>query len=93
MNNQEQWKVDRDNALKKKALKDKYPHVGKKVRRKGKSKWEYGVIDIFNLGRRDEYCIHYDDNSKEQLVGLPFQVIIDGKWQDGSNLLESYQVN
>jgi hypothetical protein len=89
----EPWEVARDEALKKKAFKAKYPHVGKKVRRKDRSKWEYGVMDIFNLGLRDEYCIAFDDNSREQLIGLPFQVEINGKWHDGFDSLDNLIVN
>lgn len=42
----EPWEVDRDEALKKKVLKSKYPHIGKKVKVKNRSKWEYGVIIV-----------------------------------------------
>jgi hypothetical protein len=87
------WEIQRDLALKNKALKEKYPHLNKKVRRKDRSKWEYGVIDIFNLGERDEYCILFEDKSKEQLVGLPFQVNINNEWVDGWKILDNLIIN
>jgi hypothetical protein len=42
----EPWEVDRDEALKKKVLKYKYPHIGKKAKVKDRSKWEYGFIIV-----------------------------------------------
>jgi hypothetical protein len=89
----EPWEVARDEALKKKVLKSKYPHIGKKVKVKDRSKWEYGVIDVFNLGIRDEYCIVFENGYKEQIVGSSFQVLIDGKWHDGFDSLDNLIVN
>lgn len=75
-----QWEIDRDEALRKKSHKSKWEHIGLKVRRKGRSKWEYGILGIFDLGDGDEYCINFDDGTSEQLIGLPFEQEKDGKW-------------
>lgn len=74
----EQWEKDMIEAKKKKELKEKYPELGKIVRRKGRSKWEYGVVvlDKFDDGNEEELFIRYDsvEESLEQLCGLPFEV-------------------
>jgi hypothetical protein len=79
---EEQWQKDAREAKEKKELQKKFPFLGKKVRRKGRKKWEEGVVVIDKLdeSNKDEQFIEYNSGDKEQLEGLPFQV-----WDDESS--------
>jgi len=78
----ENWKIEAEKAKERKALSKKYPELGKKCRRKGRSKWEEGIIvledAINNTGK--ELFIKYNDSSREQLCGLPYQIWENNKW-------------
>ena len=53
----------------------KFPFLGKKVRRKNRSKWEEGIVVLDNLGGCGlEEFIEFSENDLEQLMGLPFQI-------------------
>tara|TARA_R110000772_G_scaffold20466_2_gene56789 strand:- start:86584 stop:86871 length:288 start_codon:yes stop_codon:yes gene_type:complete len=87
-----EWEIARDKALIKKAHIAKWKHVGLEVRRKDRSTWEYGTIDIFDISDDDdtEYCIDFHDGTREQLLGLPFEVKNDyNQWVDGYYYLDN----
>jgi len=68
----EHWEIEAKKAKEKKLLKQKYPELGKRVRRKSRSKWEYGIIVLNN----EELYIKYDiDGDLEQLICLPYEII------------------
>jgi hypothetical protein len=65
--------------------KRKFPLIGKKVRRKAIKKWEYGVIELSSFDdSTEEYFIRYNDNTLEQLNGLPYQTLNEktGEYED-----------
>lgn len=80
---EEYWKkAEREGKAKKaleKELKEKYPYLGKKVRRRGISKWEEGIVVLAipswdeNATEQEEF-IQYSENDLEGLWGLPFEV-------------------
>jgi len=72
----EDWEKQALEAKKRKELKTKYPLLGKIVRRKNRSNWDYGVIILSNALGTDEYFINYDNTDEddiEQLHGLPYE--------------------
>ena len=74
----EHWEILAKEAKNKKELQKKYPLLGKKVRRKGKTDWEEGVIVLsqINYKQGQEYCIKFnEDGYIEQLDGLPYEII------------------
>jgi hypothetical protein len=79
----EDWQEKAEVARKRKELQTKYPLLGKKVRRKNRSKWEEGFV-VFDE-EDDELYIEYSENDWEQLMGLPFEVWDEGegKWVKG----------
>lgn len=50
--------------------------IGKKVRRHNGKKWEEGIIvlDSFD-GEPEELFIEYADGDREELEGLPYELI------------------
>jgi len=72
----EYWEKAAKEAKERKELQKKYPLLGKKVRRKGISKWEEGIVILHNPEWSDseELSIKYSDNDLEGLYGLPFEV-------------------
>ena len=66
-------------AKEKSELEKKYPELGKKVRRKGRSKWEKGIIVLED----NELYIKYGDDDLEQLCGLPYEM-----WNEDKNKWE-----
>lgn len=83
----EHWQQATEEAKKKKELLQKFPLLGKRVRRKGRSNWEYGTIILNKFDDETEECefIKYEDGTSEQLMCLPFQVWDESKeqWIDG----------
>jgi hypothetical protein len=83
----EHWQQAAEEAKKRKELLQKFPLLGKKVRRKGRSKWEYGIIvlDKFDDENEEYEFIKYEDGTSEQLMCLPFQIWDESKeqWIDG----------
>jgi len=78
----EQWQIEMNKAKEKKELQKKYPLLGRKVRRKGRSKWEEGIIVLeksFNSNDK-ELFIKFSNDELEQLNGLPFQI-----WNEKEN--------
>lgn len=72
---EEYWEKKARESKEKKELQKKYPLLDKKVRRKGRSKWEEGVVVL----EETELYIKYSEDDFEQLFGLPFQI-----WNDVS---------
>ncbi len=69
------WKIAQKEAKEKKELLNKFPFLGKKVRRKGAKKWEEGIVVLSSFdGEEPEQFIEYSPDDKEQLDGLPFQI-------------------
>lgn len=77
----EHWQKAAEEAKKKKELLNNFPLLGKRVRRKGVKKWEYGTIILSKFdGETEEYeFIKYEDGTSEQLMCLPFQVWDESK--------------
>lgn len=78
----EYWEKQAKEAKEKKELKSKFPYLGMKVRRKGRKKWEEGVVvlDSFEGEEHQEMFIEFAPNDLEQLFGLPFQY-----WDEKTN--------
>lgn len=72
---EQEWEKLAREAKEKKELEKKFPHLGKKVRRKGGRKWEFGVVvlDSFD-GKKQQEFIKYSEDDKEQLLGISFQI-------------------
>jgi hypothetical protein len=82
----EQWEIDALEAQKRKEFKKRWPLAGLKVRRRGLSKWEYGIIVVdkmYDEPNQEEYFIKYEDGTREQLICLPYEIEQDGKWIEG----------
>jgi len=79
----EDWQERAEVAKKRKELQAKYPLLGKKVRRKNRSKWEEGIVVLDE--EEDELYIEFSENDWEQLICLPFEVWDEGtkKWIKG----------
>lgn len=72
------WELEAKEAKKKRDIKNKLSLLGKRVRRKGRGRWEEGVIVVDSFDGTDpEYFIMFGEDDLEQLVGLPFQI-----WDD-----------
>lgn len=98
----ENWKIKEREGRLKKSLKSKLPLLGKKVRVKGRRKWEEGIITIANFeNNAPEYFVKYSEDDLEQLCCLPFEIYDDlkkewGVYPDGSSMFfeitdEEYQ--
>jgi len=84
----EHWELEAQRAKEKKELLSKFPHLGKKARRKGRgNKWEYGtiILDKFNDDTENYEFIKYDDGTSEQLMCLPYEIWDEQKetWVNG----------
>ena len=82
---EEQWwqKAEREKK-ERKELEKQFPYLGKKVRRKGISSWEEGVVVLrvptwYETDEHEQF-IQFSENDLEQLYGLPFEVWENGKW-------------
>jgi hypothetical protein len=55
---------------------NKYPLLGKKVRRKGRKGWEEGIVVLDSADWTDgeELFIKFSENDLEGLDGLPFEI-------------------
>ena len=75
------WAKTAREAKEKKELQKRFPFLGKKVRRKGRAKWEEGIVvlDSFDSEEDQEQFIEFSKGDREQLDGLPFQV-----WDENS---------
>lgn len=84
---EQSWEKEAKASKERKELQKKYPLLGKKVRRKNRSKWEEGIIvlDTAEFSHGQELFIEYSGNDSEQLLGLPFQIWDDSsqQWIDG----------
>ena len=69
------WEKSARESRERKELEKKFPFLGKKVRRRGRSKWEEGVVvlDKFEDSEQEEF-IKFAEDDLEQLCGLPFQI-------------------
>lgn len=78
------WEIEAKLAKQNKELQKKWPLLNRKVRRRGRSKWEEGtiVLDKFD-DSVEEYFIEFEVDDKEQLIGLPFQIWETEQWVDG----------
>lgn len=78
------WETEAREAKERKDLQNKWPLLNRKVRRRGRSKWEEGtiVIDKFD-DSVDEYFIEFAIDDREQLIGLPFEILEKDEWIDG----------
>ncbi len=98
----EYWEIAKKEAEEKKALQKKYPLLGKKVRRKGKSGEGIVVLDKFKVtddmspslkkmfsNSTEEYFIQYASDDLEQLLGMSFEVWNEEKqkWEDEPNII------
>jgi len=67
-------------------MENEFKLLGKRVRRKNRKNWEYGTLisDSFD-GCESEYFIDFDeDDTTEQLVGLPYEILNNDKWVEGT---------
>ncbi len=79
MEDMEDWERLAKEAKAKKDFEKKWPLAGKRVKRKGRKKMEYGTIIVGRLfdnpNEDEEYFIEFDNGGSEQLFGLPFEII------------------
>ena len=70
------WELEAKKAEELRKRKEEFPFEGKRVRRKGRNKWEEGivVVDKFEEVDYEEEFIKFAEDDLEQLIGLPFQV-------------------
>jgi len=72
---EQEWEKLAREAKEKKELEKKFPYLGKKVRRKGRNKWEYGTVVLDNFdGKQQEEFVKYIRGDQEQLFGNSFQI-------------------
>ena len=72
------WELEAKESKKKRDIKNKLSLLGKRVRRRGRGRWEEGVIVVDSFDGTDpEYFIMFGEDDLEQLIGLPFQI-----WDD-----------
>ena len=84
---EQHWEKEARESKERKELQEKYPLLGKKVRRKGIRKWEEGVIvlDKGDWSSIEELFIKFAEDDFEQLIGLPFEIYDEElkKWIKG----------
>jgi hypothetical protein len=85
----EHWEIEKQKAEQLKIRQSKFQFEGKKVRRKGRGRWEEGivVVDKFDDTDYEEEFIKFGEDDLEQLFGLPFQVWDEENqnWEDPFN--------
>ena len=82
------WEIEAKKSEEAKKRKEEFPFEGKRVRRRGRGRWEEGivVVDKFDDCDYEEEFIMFSEDDLEQLVGLPFQV-----WdEEKQNWIEPY---
>lgn len=87
-NESDYWKSQEKEGKMRKSLRLKLSLLGRKVKVKGRGKWEEGTIVVDSFDDEDpEYFVMYSKNDLEQLCGLDFRIYNEeeNKWEEDSN--------